>query len=234
MSETQTPMTLNQAERVWSSLRERWSLGANEILVGSARRKRETVNDLEFVSPWPEIFEGMSPKAAAEIARQDLLFMTINRDVENPWKPEAGGLFAAAAHPEDQFTTGHLARAVKGLKPGFRQLSLEIRCWNRWVPLQIFRAERDGFGWLLLDRTGPREFGMWFLGQWKKAFNIPFGDSEKHPASKDGLLRDHQGGVVPCDNEGHLFAKIGAAFVPAEERDAFAEMLKAKYERTRR
>ena len=155
-------------------------LGA--VVVGSVRRMRQDVGDLDLLAP-------ASPK------KSDPVYDAIMPFCDNVAQP----MFAA--------DSPKFIRAVEGFKPGF--LACKLLCNLRIfehedstpVPLNVFRHTPENAGWAMLMRTGPDEFGKWFLYRWKLAYGIP----EDHPASRDGHLIDANGVIVPVATEAECF-----------------------------
>lgn len=202
-------ITLEQATRVLAFLGECWELSSSHHVVGSVRRRKPEVGDLEILAPH-------------EDKARDTLYQRIARTVRTD---DAGGLFAGAADIKHE-----IGRAVRGLKPGFLAASLVINVkpdGGVEVPVQIFRYTPDNLGWMLLYRTGPEDFGKWFLGEWKKRHGIPL-SREDRPASKDNHLIDGEGRVVKVPDEEAAFVKAGIRFVPPEERDRFIAGINAR------
>lgn len=195
-------IALDQARDFAMQLGARWQfphlarLGPVWV-VGSIRRERSTVGDIEFLVPH-------EPKD------NDTLYDWIARTLCMPG--EGDSIFGA---PQD-----HIGRPVEGFKRGFLAADFEIRMRDLLVPVQVFRYTPANRGWQLLMRTGPSEFGQYFLGKWKDAFGIPKG-VEGAKASIDGHLVDRHGIVVPVESEEDCFAKAGMAFVPPLQREAW-------------
>jgi hypothetical protein len=205
-------------------------------VVGSVRREQPWVGDLELIAPLPE--EGQ-PDALWDAIRATLdplpdeplpampkrprrgnlsLFDTATMtNPANPVPPAGDGQPAQAASP----IASPIGYAASGGKPGFRALSLRIRC-DKWdgrpvVGVQIYRFTPANRGWVQLMRTGPGEFGKWFLTRWKRAFDIP----PELPASIDGHLVFRDRKVAAAATEQELFALLGMGFIPPEKRDYF-------------
>lgn len=167
-------------------------------IVGSVRRGRADVGDLEFLAPLP-----------ADPKRDDPLYEAILATCNG--QPQA--LFG---EPRPRFT-----EVVQGLKPGFRSASLKVKLRigesELIVPVQVFRYTPENRGWQQIMRTGPSEFGIWFLQEWKRAFGIQNGE-----ASIEGHLVDSWLKRVPVADEHECFLKIRHDFIPPEQRDGFA------------
>lgn len=183
-----------------------WGItGDDALLVGSARRRRPTVGDIEFTCRRPAPGE------------RDVLF-----DAMDPTM-ETGGLFGAGTVP--------IARPLKGFKRGFGYCDCLVEVTNEItrqavrVRVQIHRWDPDGFnrGWIELMRTGPSGFGIHFLAAWKKRWGIP--PSAK--ASVDGMLFNAAGNQVKVATESEAFIKCGMSWVAPEQRDVFIAQVDA-------
>lgn len=179
-------------------------------VVGSVRRRKLDVGDIEIIAPLPAgADEPRLPEA------HDKLFQAINRTVTNPWQDDRVGLFTAPP-PAVPRMENPVATAVSGLKPGFKTLCLVVRPRPEIeVPVQIYRFTPENRGWVTLMRTGPREFGMWFLTEWKRQYGIPAAEQ----ACRDNHLVDGRGKVVAVRNEGEAFEACGLRFVAPELRE---------------
>lgn len=193
-------------------IRGMWGLDAPACaLVGSARRETITVGDLEFIAPMPEA-----------IANDDL-FDRMDRTMQTE------GLFGAGTVP--------LARPLKGFRRGFLYCDTLVDLTNQAtgeglsVRVQIHRYAADGSnrGWIQLMRTGPAEFGEWFLRQWKSRHAIP----PDQRASIDGHLVGPHGGRIPTPSEADCFVECGMKYVEPDRRDGIAEVMKAQHRHER-
>lgn len=222
---------------------ERNAVAAVQV-VGSLRRCKATVGDLEVVAPLPhelipDIPNGPMPadpwlkqlesSLAKATADDDPLFRVINRCVTNSVQPPPQVALFGAAPPEPPAHQRHVfAWAVEGLKPGFRALTLQLLseftpgCVDA-VRFQIFRATPLNAGWITLMRTGPEEMGTAFLGSWKRRWNIPFGDMGR--ASDRGHLLDNQGHIVPVATEELAFRLCGWDACSPEQRHDYLERM---------
>lgn len=202
------PIQLATAEALFEQLVTLWELGPSVVVVGSVRRRRPEVHDLELLAPW-------------EAPKHDTLCSRITRTME----PEiAGGLFGVPA--ERVVVSGYIGRIERGLKPGFLSASLILRPWagvadpawqSREVAVQVNRCHETNRGWTLLRCTGPAEFGRTFLWKWKQHWRIP--DSQE--ASIDGHLVDARGAVIPTPTEEDAFKLCGMEPIAPELRDAY-------------
>lgn len=203
-------LALKDAEGAALYLMQEWGMrGPDCMVVGSVRRQRPDVGDLELIAPLPP-----------ESARDELH----DRIVASLPPPPAAtdGLFAApAAIAKRQALRG---AALKGLKPGFRSCELLVELLRKstgeWhsLSVQIHRYTPQNRGWIELMRTGPSELGILFLERWKKVYGL--GDSE---ASRSGHLRNSYGDIVPVRTEEEAFEKCGIPYVPPERRGVWAE-----------
>lgn len=165
--------------------------------VGSLRRNAPMVGDIEFLAPHQD-------KAG------DLVYELIEPTLA---MPGSGDLIFAP--PADT-----IGRPTEGFRKGFLSASFEVTLGGVTVPVQVFRYTPQNKGWQLIMRTGPQEFGIHFLGEWKRAFGIPLG-VESCKASRDGHLIDSFGVVVPVESEEEAFQKAGMRFVPPQQREAW-------------
>ena len=199
-------ITLAQGRLLASSLLDLWGLtglvGEGGVhVVGSIRRQKPEVGDVEIIAPWPE------PPAADPLF--DRLAETLIADGQAP-------------EPNPLVGPRRLVYAKSGAKRWFKACNLRVPCL-KWpgqplVGVQIYRYRPHNFGWTMLMRTGPSEFGMWFLGIWKRRMNIPRG----HQASLDGCLVSAAGDVVPTPTEADCFRLAGLQYVAPEARESFA------------
>ena len=216
---------LATAQRVATFLFERWGMdSATCLVVGSVRRERPTVGDLEILAPLPQ--EAVRGGVAGPIGPEhDPLFRRINASMQHPWCHEGGALFAK---PATEGPIDVIGDAVSGLAPGFR--SLNLRVFGKAgpqdpvaeLPVQVYRSTPANHGWMMVMRTGPAEFGQWFLHQWKLAHGIPVGNAA-HPASLNGHLVDARRAVVPVLTEREAFDKAGLTYIEPRLRDAHVD-----------
>ncbi len=183
----------------------RWGVEPVASTVGSLRRHLDEVGDIELIAP-------------IEREHGDRLFAAINGTMANPYSDQAAALFTPVVVPAEP-----MGRALRGLKPGFAAASLVLTPWpGIEIPCQVYRYTPRNAGWVRLMRTGPREFGMWFLGRWKKAKGIPIG-LEDRPACVENHLVDAAGNVVSVPTEADAFVQVGSAVIEPSMRDAFME-----------
>lgn len=169
------------------------------MVVGSVRRREPDVGDLEIIAPVGEptpLFGG------------DPLYERITACV---------GSARAEDMPE--------VLPLRGLNPGFKAASMTVSLYalaerrTLHLPVQIYRYDRGNRGWIELMRTGPAEFGRWFLAEWKRRHRIPTDGN----GSIDGWLVDANGERVVTETEGDCFREMGLPVCPPERRRAFAE-----------
>lgn len=197
-------ITLAQADAVVLRLRDRWGLGDSVHVCGSIRRRQEWIGDVDLIAPY------VSPAAP------DPLYERIVATCDNP--PPRTSIFAGEVAPSDKT----FCHAVSGLKPGFLTCSLELNLWGgrQVVKCQVSRYTPQNFGWMMIEKTGPWNFGRWFLVKWKQHHGIPTGDV-KHKASIDNHLVGPDQKVVTVATEQGAFVMCGLNFIPPEKRDAF-------------
>lgn len=192
-------------------------------IVGSVRRRRAEVGDIEIVGPLPsrappqvDLFGAPSKRArgSADVSADELYERMLPGMLLRNTCP---------THGRD-----YLAVETVGFKPGFLECRLMVNlsgvlpgvAGTTPVPVQIFRYSACGGnrGWCELMRTGPREFGIGFLVRWKAAFGIPRGER----ASLDGWLIDSKKNRIEVRTEDDCFRLAGMKPVPPEERDEYA------------
>lgn len=202
---TSPRMPRERAEAAAHCLMKSWGMHAARcFIVGSLRRGKPDVGDVDLLAPAPE------PN------KHDALFEAILETCEGQ-----NALFGNPA-------AAKFTRPIEGLKKGF--LACRLVCQLRGVepgadavevPVQVFRYTPENLGWQLIMRTGPDDFGIWFLTQWKARFGIPTG--EEHPASVKGHLVDDRRIVVPVPSEADAFEKCGLVWIPPEQRTGYVE-----------
>lgn len=186
-------ISIEEADALARRLYAAWELGPGCDVVGSVRRRRDWVGDLELVMPHRPA--GDDPECRRIQATMEV----------------GGGLFSSVPS---------LGRPLRGLKPGFLAASLMVRLdEKREVGVQIFRYTPINAGWVYIERTGPTDFGRWFLGKWKEARGIPVGD-ENFQASVDGNLVDRNRAVVTVENEAKAFNLACVRYIAPHQRDA--------------
>lgn len=199
--------------------------------VGSLRRQKDSIGDLEVLAPLPVPARGDADRIGWD---EDPLLRVLNRIVDNPMlePPKCAGVLWMQPKEELEKPAPRrreLGTAIKGLKPGFLAASIMLRvkqsvCGVSEIKLEIFRAARDNYGWAMVMRTGPQEFGIEFLTRWKRRYGIPFGDEGK--ASIDGGLVDSEGNPVRVPDERAAFAACGMEYIEPENREWFISHLR--------
>jgi hypothetical protein len=193
-------LLLQDALAAAACIQDMWGLrGPDVLLVGSARRQRPDVGDLEFTC-----------RAPAE-GGPDVLFEAMDRTMA------VEGLFGASTVP--------VAKPLKGFKRGFGYCDVLVDLHRQdngaefQVRVQIHRWAWDGAnrGWIELMRTGPTDFGQWFLHAWKRHHGI----QPEADASRDGRLIGVDGVPVPTPREEDAFTACGLTWIEPERREAF-------------
>ncbi|MCC6295423.1 MAG: hypothetical protein IT469_01810 [Pseudomonadales bacterium] len=190
-----------------------WGMAAPACaIVGSVRRRRTEVGDIEIIAPLPEVMSRpVDPFAEPEPVTEDNDHLFARIAATTRQEPD---LFNPSPPPP-------LARVVRGLEPGFLACSLELKLAHApavAIPVQIYRYTPANRGWCELMRTGPTDFGMDFLVRWKARFGI----AGEGKGSIDGHLVDSHQVRVPTPTEDDCFRLCGMAFIPPEERDEHA------------
>lgn len=209
--------------------------------VGSMRRMKPVVGDLEVLAPLPQAFEEIEtlertgeklpPPSERPGWDEDPLFRVLNRIVDNPPnKPAkvAGVLWLQPTEPEKPEPARVLGSAEQGLRPGFKSCRIVLRAKVGEIKLEVFRAARDAYGWKKLMATGPDDFGIHFLWKWKLRYGIPVGDESAggQKASVDGYLVDGGRKIVSVPTEEDAFKLCGMEFIPPERREWFMSHLR--------
>lgn len=203
-------ITLAQADAVVARLRDRWRLGENVHVCGSIRRRQEWVGDIDLIAPY------VSPAA------QDPLYERVVATCDNP--PPRTSIFAAEVTPaQNTFCT-----AVSGLRPGFLEARLELKLWQgrQVIKCQISRYTPENFGWLMIEKTGPWNFGKWFLMKWKQRHGMPTGDAKYKASIDNHLVGPDQQPVTVATEEG-AFIMCGIPWIAPDRREAFVRRAEA-------
>jgi len=103
-------------------------------------------------------------------------------------------------------------RFVQGDSPEGRYYKLRLPAHDD-LQLDLFLAQPDNWGWILLMRTGTAAFSAGVLGEWKRRRGL----GKDQPGSIDGRLVDRTGQVVPTPEEDTVFALVGRAVIPPEQ-----------------
>ncbi len=191
MSTAKFSLPLITARRLADDLAGQFRLAGHEV-AGSIRRERSLVNDVDLVAPLP-------PQTGPDDAYNAIAALC---DVPGQ------GLFK----PADP-----LGEAVEGAHPFFRYCSLRIRLKGGELPVQIHRydpGELGNHGWILLMRTGPKEFGQAFLAHWRRVHAL----RAQAVASDLGYLRLADGTPVPTPTEERAFERAELEYVPPARR----------------
>ncbi|MGH7243633.1 MAG: hypothetical protein ACREJD_09475 [Phycisphaerales bacterium] len=197
-----TRLPLAWAQDAARALMAMWRMPVDScMVVGSVRRGKEDVGDLEFTARMPvdrrhdELFRAISPTIKAE------------------------GLFEG--------TTKTYGKALEGFKPGFKYcrllMNLDRDGKEFEIPVQIHRYAHDegNRGWIEIMRTGPEKFGPAFLRRWKEHHGIAAG----RQASVDGHLVSSGGRIVAVRTEAIAFELCGMKFIEPQQRDAVCDHL---------
>lgn len=188
---------------------ERWDMHPSSCaIVGSVRRRLPEIGDLDLIAPLPEL------------RQRDTLFESIDLTVI---KPAAKAALWEIGGREQRFV-----EVKSGHNRYFKSLSViahleatnergELQTYP--IPVQVSRYTRDNRGWMELYKTGPREFGVWYLLRWKEIHGIP----DRQAASVHNHLRGADGvTVIPLESENDCFRVLGITPVPPQERAEYA------------
>jgi DNA polymerase/3'-5' exonuclease PolX len=170
-------------------------------VAGSIRRRRPTIGDIEIVClPTVEVrVEQVDMFTTREVA-VDLLH-------ERCAALRTSGVFAD--RPDKN---GHPAFGAKFKRLLFRGFALDV-----------FSARPDNWGYTLLLRTGPAEWNKQLVlkqsqGGWlPRGYFFRDGQLWELPAPYDASLA-YRATAVPTPEEADVFAALGYAFVPPEQR----------------
>ena len=180
-----------------------WKMPKGAVVVGSVRRRKPDVGDLEILAPLPP----------GNYRQGDDLFYAIDATIN----PHRAGMFGGGGEP--------IGRAISGLAPGFKtarlEVSFKIDGTRLVVPVQVFRATPASWGWKTVMYTGPDDFGKYVLVRWKAAFGIP----PTAQASVHGHLVNAAGEVVPVPTEQDVFRLARIGWFEPEHREAEAGRL---------
>lgn len=126
-----------------------------------------------------------------------------------------GGLFgdmptnALHAH----LSASNRYRFLKGDNPEGRYYQLAVPAYAD-LQVDLFLAEADNWGLILLVRTGSAEFSTAVLARWKRRQGI----GPEQAGSVGGRLVRRDGEVVPTPDEETIFTLLGVPFIPPEQR----------------
>lgn len=206
------------AEEIATRLLRRFAapVGGEGHIAGSIRRRKPEPRDIEL----------LLPLAVDERTGDDPVYRAIRRHciiAEQDVSP--------LLNPDDRLTDERWFTPVKGLKPGFRYAQLACDPSTVWpqrkaglepIPafkVDIFRYDRPGcghggnFGWIMVLRTGPYDFGRAVLSRW-----VHRRGEHDIPASRDGYLLDATGQPIPIHTEQALFDLVGMTWIEPWER----------------
>lgn len=102
-------------------------------------------------------------------------------------------------------------RWLKGNNPNGRYYQLML---DDSMQLDLFLADEDNYGLILLIRTGSSEFSASMLARWKRVQGI--GPDQR--GSVNGRLVTRDGVVIPTPTEAAVFAACRVPFIPPHER----------------
>jgi hypothetical protein len=212
-------LPLGWAVAAASWLFQQWDMSPQTCFIcGSVRRRVPEVGDLDIIAPLPEM------------RQPDLLYSSIDRTVIKP--AEKIGLFEAATTEQ----TARFVEVTSGHKPYFKSLcvvaNIEAEGRIHSIPVQVNRYTAQNRGWMELCKTGPKEFGEWFLVKWKEANGIPVGTGQK--ACHENHLRDFNGNIVPVPCEVDCFRLAGLAHFPPQDRAEIARQAMAGWSQEQR
>ncbi len=188
---------LAQAEELAAELVSLLSPSCDRISVaGSIRRRRPEVGDVELVAI-PLVIERERPTGLfeSEIVREDQLAVSCET------------LFDRKDQYGRQIWTKRLdsnGRHAWG--------PLHKRATWRGFAVDLFCATPANWGWILLLRTGSREFNQRLVTERRKGGCMP-----EWLQSKGGMLMS-SGQLVPTPTEESVFLALGLEFVPPELR----------------
>lgn len=169
------------------------------LAVGSLRRKRADIGDLDFIAPLPKDPE------------QDELHDTIAQSLGIA--PKRAPLFTPAT------SSPMKGRIVKGLNPGFKSLTLMLTGASgaeMQVNIERYHPGPQGNrGWKEMMRTGPDNFGEAILTQWKWVCRTA---GTSAPGSVNGFWVNEHGIQVATPTELHAFHMARCLWVRPELR----------------
>jgi len=196
-------MNLEQARRIGMEVVEALTPACDRIIIaGSVRRGKPNPKDIEIV---------YIPRMTN--TRVDLF--TVNK------RPATEAFIDDLIRRRFWYFDDQLKRNGPRYKRMVRYTERPITSMRDWpgtdeqrVVIELFRADRDNWGYILALRTGPGDFNkMWASKSWDGG-TLPI-----DLALKDGYLWRH-GKPVPTPTEEEFFAQIGIPCWPPAERSA--------------
>jgi hypothetical protein len=242
-------MTLDLANRVAG----RFGIGLHQAgitsvtAVGSLRRQKATINDLEFIAPMPA--DGQPDRLHRVLTSR---FYNIDQfgirvpdaDTAPRRRPKAEAMLFGASAPavatpelddEPAATLERWGAPLKGLRPGFKACSLllHLKHPQQIVKLEVYRYDEPGpigmsghrtppgnRGWIEMIRTGPADFGPFMLWRWKKA--------SCGGCSDLGYPCLPSGAAVPCITEADAFELCRVPWIEPQARDNWQRRLSSE------
>lgn len=203
-------VALRILDRVLSVLSVLGVPGDQVAVAGSLRRGRMAVGDIDLLAPLP----------APGRDREDRLCEAIL--VWFTWRGRPGELMQPRL-PESGH--GSLGWIERGCAPGFHFACLTVvdRAVDGSVlevPLQVQRyvpGPKGNFGYQMMLRTGPAEFGMMVLERYRRRRDGRATGPRR--AADHGYLLDGDGMAVPTPTEECVFALAGMGYIPPERRE---------------
>ncbi len=185
-------LPLDLAQRAASALMAIWEMKEPDcMVVGSVRRGRPDVGDVEFIAP-------------ATSPLMDRLYGNILHSIVNEKRGEAiKGL-----------KPGFLYCSLR-MKLVNRDTGEQVE-----IPVEIHRYTPENRGWIQTMRTGPSEFGQQFLAWWKQTHAIPQTSKasiDGHLVDAKGELARCQGfpdSYILTGTQSNQVAKIGNSVPP--------------------
>jgi len=108
---------------------------------------------------------------------------------------------------------GDTYRFTKGDHQDGRYYQLRLPAYND-LQVDLFLAQADNWGVMLLVRTGSADFSTAILARWKRLQGI----GREQPGSVDGRLVTRVGQVVPTPEEETIFELLGVEPIAPELR----------------
>lgn len=169
MSSTGTRLELDDARELAWAFVEAHCVGGRVEIVGSIRRRKETVGDIEL------------------LLHRDTQLVGVDADYGEE------SMFPSTA-------------AYQWIKRGEKYGQLLHKA--RGYKIDLFRADDDNWGSIMLIRTGPSDFSA----RWVTALK------QRGTPSAGGYIRDKDGAVIPCRDEAMAFQLTGWDYIEPESR----------------